>query len=336
MRAALFRAQKPRNPYHRIHLQSLALLLIFLWTGCSLPQSSSVPTPYPTQVLPTIIAQTMQAIREQNILPSPPISTSATPFPPTDTPLPNPTPTNSPTPDQALSLPQVVTPPSSAPLPEAVIQIRLPGPLSRVASPIFVQAYLKPGKGGQVQVDLYGEDWRTLVRQVKPLPYINRYGFAMLYTSLTYEIPGTAEAGWLTLSVNDEYGRVTSVNSVPLILMSIGEADIVLPADVYAPIVIQQPAPMTLIQGKKLIVSGLARSGGDTYLMLQLIAQDGRVLGKRVTNVLPPDEGSMGSFTVEVPYEVEEATSALLVVWQGEGSLSNVIYLSSVEVLLSP
>lgn len=336
MRAVPLRAQKPRQTHRCIPQRGLALLLLVALAGCSMLPASAVPTPYPTQMLPTIIAQTMQAIREQAILPTPAINPTPSPALPTETPASSPPPTVIPTLDAASSLPQAVTPLSSAPLPDALIQIRLPGPLSRVTSPIFVQAYLKPGKGGQVQVDLYGEDRRTLVRQIKPLPYINRYGFATLYTSLPYEIPGTAEAGWLTLSVNDEYGRVTSVNSVPLILMSIGEADIVLPADGFAPIVIQQPAPMTLIQGKKLIASGLVRSGGDTYLMLQLIAQDGRVVGKRVTDVIPSTEGGLGSFTVEVPYEVEEVTSAILVVWQGEGSLSNVIYLSSVEVLLSP
>lgn len=331
------------SPTPKIHQQAVGRLCLFavlilatLLAGCGFVQITAAPTPYPTQFLPTLIAETMEAVRAWQPTHAAVMTPTSSSNPPTVTLAPPTTTAMAPTPNQAPSLPQAVTPASAAPIPDALIQIRTPGPYSRAVSPLAVQAYLKPGKGGQVQVDLFGEDWRVLVRQIKPLPYINRYGYATLYTSLTFEIPGTAEAAWLTLSVNDEFGRVTSVNAVPLVLMALGEADIILPADVSAPIVIQQPAPMTLVQGKKLIASGLARSGGDTYLMLQLITQEGKVVGKRVTDIQPADNGGMGTFTAEVPYDVTEVTPALLVVWQGEGSMANVIYLSSVEVLLSP
>jgi hypothetical protein len=234
---------------------------------------------------------------------------------------------------------QPISPPPANPPPEipnAEIEIRNLGQLSRVASPIPINAYLKPGANYKVQIELLGEDRRLLARQIVVVPWVNRQGMAALYMKLDFEIPGTAEAGRLVISVADEFGRTTALNSVPLILISIGESDILPPANKLAPITIQLPARKTLIQGENLLVYGFARPSSDGYLMAQLIAEDGRVIGKRVTNVEAQPGSGYGSFTAEVPFFVTEPTPALLVVWEGDGSLSNIIYLASVEVLLSP
>ncbi len=310
--------------------------------GCTLPNSSTIPTPYPTHHLPTLIALTVQAQRTQGGFPEPDVSIStvepnARPPEVTASPIPatvTPTLTVTPRPEQLI--PVAVTPPSQATIPNAVIQIKRPGPYSKVVSPISLLADLKPGKGKQVQIELFGEDRRVLVRQIQPVVWIDRSGFARVYLSIPFEIRAVAEAGWLTLSVTDDLGRITAVNSTPLILLSIGEADIIPAVDLRAPILIQQPQPNALIQGKKVVTSGLVRSGGDTYLMIQLLDAGGKVLGQRVTNVQPAKELGFSSFNTEVPYVVAEPTPALLVVWQGVGSLSNVLYLASVDVLLSP
>ncbi len=321
------------------------LRMIVLWVslgGCALPVSSAVPTPYPTEFLPTLIAQTVQAQRtEVRLLKTTAqdavaISASASPDSPATPSLPSATPTLTRTPRPEQLIPLAVTPPSQATLPNAIIQINRPGPYSKVASPISLQAYLKPGKGKQVQIELFGEDRRVLVRQIQPIVWIDRTGFARLYTSIPFEIRDVAEAAYLTLSVTDDLGRVTAVNSTPLILLSIGDSDIIPAVDLRTPILIQQPQPNALLQGKKVITSGLVRSGGDTYLMIQLLDAEGKVLGQRVTNVQPAEEMGFSSFNTEVTYTVSEPTPALLVVWQGVGNLSNILYLASVEVLLTP
>lgn len=314
-------------------------------SACNGLRESGIPTPLPTEYLPTVIAMTLEARKL--------VSLSETAFPVT---LALPTQVPSAT-VQALSLtstsfltptlqPPLATteieptspPPANQPLeiPNAEIEIRNLGELSRVASPIPIYAYLKPGANNSMQIDLLGEDRHLLARQIVVVPWVNRQGMAALSMKLDFEIPGTAEAGRLVISVADEFGRTTALNSVPLILISIGESDILAPANRLASITIQLPTPKTLIQGKNLLVYGFARPSSNGYLMMELIAEDGGVIGKRVTNVEARAGNGYGTFTAEVPFSVNEPTPALLAVWEGEGSLSNIVYLASVEVLLSP
>lgn len=320
---------------------ALCLCCSFVLGACAGLPTAPIPTLIPTQYLPTAIAQTLQAANPAQSVSAtqpevlPPTATQTAQASPT--PQASAAPTTTPT-AVASALPTNPLPAENTQpaIPEAIIQIRNLGELSKVASPIPIDALLKPGEGGKVQIDLLGEDRRVLARLIKDLPYTDRQGRARLITKLDFEISAVAEAGRLVFSVFDEFERTTAVNSVPLILLSIGEGDIVPPANMQETIVIQQPPARTLIQGGNLLAYGLSRPVSDSYLVAQLIAEDGQVVGKRVANSAPPEDGGYGTFVIEVPYSVSEPTPALLVVWQGEGSLSNVIHLSSVEVLLSP
>jgi hypothetical protein len=321
------------------------LLAGFLLSACNGLPESGIPTPLPAEYVPTVIAMTLEANRSVSL---PETAIPATLALPTQVPsataeAPSLTSTffltpTLPPPFATTEIKPTTPPPANQPpeIPNAEIGILNLGQLSRVASPIPIRAYLKPGANYRVQVDLLGEDQRMLARQIVVVPWVNRQGMATISMKLDFEIPGTAEAGRLVISVADEFGRSTALNSVPLILISIGESDILPPANKLASIAIKLPARKTLIQGKNLLVYGFARPSSNGYLMMQLITEDGRVIGKRVTNVEAQPGTSYGTFAAEVPFSVSEPTPALLVVWEGEGSLSNIVYLTSVEVLLSP
>ncbi|MGW8250679.1 MAG: hypothetical protein ACWGO1_08565, partial [Anaerolineales bacterium] len=197
-------------------------------------------------------------------------------------------------------------------------------------------AYLKPGAGGKVRIELIGEDERVLVRNIKVMDFVPVGAWAVMSLDLDYEIAATAEAAWVKISVDDEYGRTVAMNSVPLILLSVGEADIVPPMDVLAPVIIREPTRTTLIQGGTLVVSGLARPMGDQPLLVRLVTAEGKEVGMRLAGVGPHDPGGFGEFAVEVPYNISDPTKALLTVTEGADSISDVIRLSSIEVMLSP
>jgi len=73
-------------------------------------------------------------------------------------------------------------------------------------------------------------------------------------------------------------------------LLSIGQADIYPVQDWLAPIVIQRPQKRALIQGGKVLVSGLVRGSPDQPLMVRLILPDGSEAGARLANVTRPSK----------------------------------------------
>jgi hypothetical protein len=319
-------------------------LLIFL-SGCLGLTEKEIPTAIPTEYLPTVIALTFEAGRIPEISPSETMAI-ANPTPVKSTPTSAITPTSNPTPtplntpivpaqqveDQALSS-------SPTPIPEipnAEIEIRNLGPLSRVNSPISLYAYLKTGAEGRVRIELLGEDGRVLFREIKVVNYAPAGARAIVLAEIDFEIAAIAEAGRLQLSVDDEYGRTTTLNSVPLILLSHGDSDITPPFDLLAPIIIQQPVEKSLIQADNVLVSGLARPNSEYPLQVQLIAPDGQVVGHRLAELVTPAGNDYGHFAIEVAYQVDKTTNTRILVSQGESGINDIIHLSSIEVMLSP
>ncbi len=317
--------------------------LSFGLTSCGVLLGPELPTPIPSQYLPTVIAQTSQAggptlepAPDEPVTTAPPTEPAATVPADTETPQPSPTRTR---PGPSVTPYTLQAPPTPTPTPgvsNAAIEIRNLGAYSKVTSPLHIYAYLKPGAGGKVRIELIGEDNRVLVRNIKTMDFLPTGAWAVMSLDLDFEISATAEAAWLKISVDDEFGRTVAMNSVPLILLSIGEADIVPPMDLLAPIVIREPTKQTLIQGGTLLVTGMARPGGTDPLMVRLVTAEGKEVGMRLAGVDEHTPGSYGTFAVEVPYKIDEPTKALLTVTEGADSISDVIHLVSIEVMLSP
>lgn len=327
----------------------LIALFALIGGGCSALQGTDLPTPYPSEYLPTVIALTSQAGQGGGEspsettgpeLPGTPSPATLAPASPAPSSTPEPSHTITPSPTGPTATPYTLPPPpTSTPtpkIPNAGIEIRNLGSLSKVVSPVHLYAYLKPGAGGKVRIELFGEDERLLARQIKVLNFVPVGAWAVFTTDLDFEISAAAEAGRLVVSVDDEYGRIVALNSVPLILLSIGGADVIPPADVLTPILIQEPTPKTLIQGGTVRVSGMARPADDKPLLIRLINTDGAEVGMRLANISAPDSQGYGTFAVDVPYKVSQPEKVLLTVSEGETSISDTIHLSSLEVMVSP
>ena len=325
----------------------LAMLVLagFLLSGCSVLLGPAPPTLLPSEFLPTAIALTLQADPANKNSPNPVtppagelLENEAAAHTPTPSPLPSAAPTRTP-PGPTATPYTLLPPPSPTPtpgIPNAAIEIRNLGAYSKITSPLHVYTYLKPGAGGKVRIELIGEDGRILVRNIKTMDFIPTGAWAAIALDLDFEISATAEAAWLKISVEDEYGRTVALNSVPLILLSVGDADIVPPMDVLAPIIIREPNKRTLIQGGKVLVTGMARPGSQNTLVVRLLTAKGEQVGMRLASVEAQQPGGYGQFAVEVPYQISNPTKALLIVSGSANDLSDIIYLSSIEVMLSP
>lgn len=220
-------------------------------------------------------------------------------------------------------------------IPEARIQIFRHGERSLVTSPIQVYARLTSKTGKIVRIELFGEDGRLLARQIKVYQQLPWHVSSLLF-DLDYEIKAAAEAGRLVISVEDVYGRLMDLNSVNLILLSNGVTELNPATALYERVVVQEPDPNTLIQGGIMIVNGLAQPSSDQPLRIALIGEDGRTLGSRLAGIQTNHPGGYGEFLAEVPYSVSELTPALLVVYEESESSQQKIYLTSIEVNLSP
>lgn len=335
-------------------LLSFAILIGCL-IGCTFPTGTALPTVMPTEYIPTAIALTLIAKGvtprvEENVISIPLTEQSQQEIAPSETPLPTAPLPASPTFTPGLGnaatttmlpvaslTPDISTTPTPEPdIPYGRIQILSPGPASRVASPFSLRAFLRAGPTGKVHIELQGEDGRLLMREIKAIG-TNDGAQLNIATEMKFEIAAAAEAGRIVVSIEDKYGRLMSLASMDVILLSLGESDINQPGDLKEIIVIEEPKANALIQGGEVRVSGEARPVSDKPLVVELQSTDGHIAG--INHMVHVDEvvvGSHGKFSVDVPYSVEEPTKVRLVVWERGDRIPGIVHLSSLEVMLSP
>lgn len=326
-------------PKIKIILVPILAMVITTLASCDLIAGTALPTPYPTEHMPTVIAMTVTAqgivipaanpdaaLSETPTLPAPTqASTSTSPPLPTSIPA-----TATPTPTQSIL---DLTAPDN--IPESAIQILNPGHASKVVSPFSLRAALKPGLESVIRIELLGEDGRLLMREVRSFDNPNN-DWHSLSSEVDFGIPGAAESGRLQISVEDEQGRLKSLSSVEIYLLARGIQDLNLPLDHLEDIVIESPRPHTLIQGGMMRVAGLARPRSNQPLLVEISTSDGRIVGTRQVSVSPSPGSSYGPFEIDVPFKVESTTRVLVQIWEPGDIIPGIVNLSSLEVILSP
>ena len=297
--------------------------LLGLLAGCASPASPPVPTTFPPEYLPTVVALTAEAIAQA-------ASDSATATQlasrPTEFPTQTPEPTLTFTPAPTFT-------PTSIPLHKsAAIEIQAPGPMSKVVSPINLRMDIEAGASNRVQIDLYGEDGRLLSRTLKRnVPTSNR---GILQTAkITFEISGAAEVGRVTVSTFDKEGRIQSLNSVRVLLLSSGVNEITPAGNPSEPVGVVEPVVEEPVSGGVLTVRGDVWPFNLQPVILELIDPEGKSLGLRILSVttIQPQ-----LFETTIPHEVTEPTTARLTIRQDDDRMPGLFYVYSQEVLLNP
>lgn len=349
----------------RIGLVFSTILLVVYLVSCSSLINPTIPTSYPIEPNPTIITLTNQAGKPPSPAPthtSVPVVTQpeasnlpadiATPTPdPSATLLAfNQTPTSSPSPSSTSTINLTTSPTrrstrtptitSTPTLPVAGVQIAEPGPMSRVVSPLHVVANIRSIPSGTYHIDIWaeplheGEDARPLYKEVQRI-ISNPIDWVFIDQAIDFELSRVSEFGQLRLGMYDTYGRPAWVNSVDLLLLSMGVSEITPSDSRTEPIVIREPAPNKLIQGGTVIVSGLAKPTED-FMLVELVAADGSIVGYRQVFVTPSEDGSYVPYSIEVPYQVSTPTWVRLRVSESSTRIPGIEHLSSVVVLVSP
>lgn len=232
----------------------------------------------------------------------------------TSTTIPSPTATNTP----------------AEPEPEIIaITIAAPGPDSQVLSPIQLQALLQPGPGRLVRTELAGSDGRLLARTL-----LRMEGIALDY-EISFEVR-EAEAGRLSLSVEDEYGRMRELASVALTLLPPGGAQSIQAPDMESVLIVDSPQEGASISGGVIEVRGEARGSSTRPLTIQVVTRAGRVLA--TADVYTDAAGADGysPFAVDLNVAVDEESRVLVVVSRSGGEIPGLWFLYSREVQLLP
>jgi hypothetical protein len=292
--------------------------ILGLLVACAAPTPSPIPTAYPPEYLPTVIAMTADAANALGTE----VARALTPdIPPSNTPRP----TLSPTPRATFTQ---TTIPGHEP---AAIQIFAPGPMSKVVSPITLRMHIVAGESEKVQIDLYGEDGRLLTRNVKRVPTSGKGVPQQI--KVPFEIPAAAEVGRITVSTTDKLGRLQSLNSVRLLLLSSGINEINPPGDPSEPVGVFTPVGEDPVSGGVLNIRGDVWPFNLNPVILELIGEDGRSMGLRILNL---DQLNPQMFETTLPYKVSEPTLARLTIRQDDDRIDGLFYLYSQEVLLNP
>ncbi|MFZ2097014.1 MAG: hypothetical protein WAV05_10285 [Anaerolineales bacterium] len=326
----------------------------------AMPNSNSIPT----DNLPTSMEVTGQAGQVQLSTPTiratpadfPPISPtsmpdklvtttgSATPlaFAPTTTASPPPsatsTPNLSPTSSRRATFTPTIT--RTPPIPGAGVQFVEPGPMSKVISPFHLIANIRSVPSGTYHIELWieplheGDEPRLIYCDVRRL-ISDPVNWVYLDQDIQFEISRVSEFAQLRISMVDTFKRPVSINSLDLLLLSMGTSQITPSVDRTEKIVIREPTKNQLIQGGTVIVSGLAKPTED-FMLAELVTTDGSVVGYRQVFVTPAPDGSYVPFAVEVPYQVDAPTWVRLRISESGTRITGIEHLSSVEVYLTP
>jgi hypothetical protein len=215
----------------------------------------------------------------------------------------------------------------------SAIQLYSPGPLSKIISPLNVYGYAIPGYKHKGRVDLYGEDGRLVASEILQLN--TAYKWAYFYWPLPFEISSVGELGRLSMSTQDQYGRITALYSVHLLLLPEGDSILNPPGDLGERCTILEPAQGTHPSGGILSVSGTMEPFNTLPLTVQLIGRDGIALASGLVPLEGGDEKT-AKFRIDIPYILPTATWELLTVSQFDDRIGGLMYLYSQEILLRP
>ena len=302
-------------------LLSASLLASFLGllTGCAAPTASPIPTAYPPDYLPTVIALTAESANQLGTE----VALALTPTaPPTEIP----SPTLSPTPQPTFTQ---TTIPGHEP---AAIQIFAPGPMSKVVSPINLKMNIIAGESEKVQIDLYGEDGRLLTRNLKRVQISGKGVLQQI--KVPFEIRAAAEVGRITVSTLDKVGRIQSLNSVHVLLLSSGTNEINPPGNPSEPVGVVSPLLEEPVSGGVLNVRGDVWPSNLNPVILELVdLANNKPIGLRILTLDNLDPQLMDT---TIPYKVTEPTLARLTIRQDDDRISGLFYVYSQEVLLNP
>jgi hypothetical protein len=301
----------------------IVFFLLTLLSACS-QSTVAVSTPTPGDDVVTAVALTAESVfaTVTALAPQPTETPSPTATPLPVTPLPSPTPTFAPGFTDF-----------------AQIQFIAPGPMSSLISPFNLQLLLISGESQLVRVELIGEDGRILYRS---LERVTRDPSGGVYRNfeIPFEIRAVSERGYIRISSKDDRGRVQMLNTMPVLLYSVGESQVNPVGNMmYERVAYDGLEDGDEVSGGVLNLKGRFWPYNDQPVFLEMVTSEKKVVASRMLDFQGVDTEP---FETTLPYKVTEPTLVRLSIHQdsldlaADPDLKQYIYVHTLELTLYP
>lgn len=308
---------------------SIRNLLVLMTLGLMLAACDLLA---PAQATPAITPTPVPP--ETPTLPLVPTDTPILPVSPTFSPAPTATPAAPNTPTVEPTLPVTSVQPTPE-LPEESILILEPGPGSRLTSPARVAGVSDPTFEQSLAVRMVLDDGTELV--VVPVQIQADIGQRGNFeVEVPFDIGEERQAFIQVYAASARDGGITHLAAVGVRIAPAGPQDIVTRTPHPEQIVIFQPAPGETVSGGVAHVEGFGLASFEQNLIVEVLDQDGQVIGSQPVTVQAPDLGIPGPFSADLPYTLAASGAGRIVVRDPSPAFAGDTHLSSVEITLEP
>jgi len=241
---------------------------------------------------------------------------------PTKTRVPSKTPTNTKIP--------------STPVPQdAPVRIFIPASYSKITTPMTLLAAVIPGSGGNVHMRLTGENGRIILQKDWIFPYANGRR-TTIDEVFDLQISGVAESAQLSIYTLDDYGRIIALSSEDILLISIGDTDLVEANNIMDAFTIRSPNPEKNIRHGIVEVRGITRSRQASTVYMELVDQTGVIVGSYVHPEVIQPSLEYQIINCDIPYQVKAPKWVRLIMHQIDIRTGRDVAIASMVLKVSP
>ncbi len=234
-----------------------------------------------------------------------------------------------------IALPSVTPTPPQVGLPLETLAILAPGPGSQVTSPLHVRGFGGPSFNQRVHFRLLGEDGRLLSQATTYLfSFPGNPGRFM--ATLPFQIDRVAEEGRLEVSVDSvRDGQRSHLSTVTMVLLSAGSAHVFPAPHGAEKLTVFSPRPDQYITGGIVTIDGAGWAESDLPLVAEVLDRQGVSLGQAEFRLTSNEPGVLGTFRVEVAYQVDHYQQGKVMVYELGKAIPGLVHLAAVDVMLA-
>ena len=218
--------------------------------------------------------------------------------------------------------------------PSSSITLLNPGEGSRVISPVMIYGEIFPGGDNLIRVTLIDQQNNLISRKLIRVDPLEGLPFQFI-TTLPFEIPLENTPAFLTVAVQDEYHRLQTLRSIPLILQSNGQTSLHNQPPIFDWLTIKQPQPGETLSGGQFLATGRVIPLNGNPIMFELATESGSIVGTSQLAVETPKQAV--DFELSIAYDfITDERNVRLIIRQRSDEFASDMILDSVPIILLP